>query len=84
MEFYKAIAEEMSDIQADIGLLVLNAGVMTIGRYETMSAKAMQDMLDLNVYQVTGMAKHMVPALAERKKSGLIMVSSVAGSCPVP
>lgn len=42
-------------------------------------------MLDVNVYHVAGMGKAFIGDLVKReKKTGMIVVSSIAGSGPVP
>lgn len=42
-------------------------------------------MLDVNVYHVAGMGRNFIGDLAKReKKSGMIVVSSIAGSAAIP
>ena len=61
----------------DISLVIINAGLMNNGKFNEVSIKAAQDMLDVNLYQYGMLASLFGEILAKRKqKSGLILVSS--------
>lgn len=61
-----------------MSVLVLNAGVLTPGAFESKSAKSQQDMLDTNVYHVVMMAKLLLPQLVARKRRTALIVNSSA------
>ena len=79
MAFYDEILEKVKDI--DIGLVVLNAGVLHVGYYLNVENEKKQSMLDTNCYQVGAMINKILPVLTKRKsQSGIIAVSSVAAN----
>ena len=85
MEFYNDILCKVSDL--DIGLVVVNAGVMNHGGFEKIETEKLQQMLDVNVYQYAALA-HMFGDLLEArmkdqaKRSGLVFLSSIAADMP--
>ena len=48
IEFYNEIMSKVSDL--DIGLVVLNAGVLNSGYFSKAEADKLQQLLDVNVY----------------------------------
>ena len=73
----------MSDL--DIGLVVINAGVVTDGRFEYTEPEKLQAMLDLNTYQVGAMMIKFAKRFSQREaRSGFIVISSLAGTIPMP
>ena len=62
VKFYKSIKEKVKDIE--IGMLVVNAGVMNFGELETQDATKLQAMMDTNMYQYCSMLKQFLPGLA--------------------
>ena len=48
IEFYNEIMSKVSDL--DIGLVVLNAGVLNSGYFSKAEANDLQQLLDVNVY----------------------------------
>ena len=86
LEFYKEIVEKVED--RDIGLVILNAGIGTMGGIEDKNpATEIQPILDTNVYQVALLMKLFLPSIANgrksgKAKSGVIVTSSIAAYNP--
>ena len=62
---------------------ILNAGVSHFGAHGDLDWDAFRRMLDTNVTGVVRMTNALLPLL-ERTGGGLMLVSSMAGICPVP
>ena len=72
-------------MQMDIGLLVINAGVIQKGKLSNASLKEVQALMDVNMYHPTAMLKKFLPRLKKREKQcGIVVVSSTAGSVALP
>ena len=85
IEFYSEIQKQVSKIENNIGLVILNAGVGKDGPFSEVCATETQVELDTNVYHVALMAKKMLAGLeARNSRSGLITVSSIASYIPIP
>ena len=67
-------------------MLVINAGLLLKGAFETFEPKQVADLMDVNMYQPMGMLRKFLPVLRARedKRSGIIITSSVAGCFPGP
>ena len=51
----------------DIGLIVINAGLLANDYLENLTASSVQALLDVNMYHPTAMLKAFLPSLIERK-----------------
>merc|ERR1740117_2847372 len=72
----------------DIGLLALNAGVGTMGPFNELTDKEVEQLVNVNALHVIYMTKIMVPVFVERfnkkkKRGAIIVTSSGLGSRPV-
>lgn len=77
MDFYDNIMAQVADL--DIGLAIMNAGVANSGRFLSVSSEKLQEMIDINSYQVGAMLHKLTQKFKQRsKRSGVIVVSSVA------
>jgi hypothetical protein len=63
----------------DIGLLVVNAAYVPVGPFLDRDADDLQRAVDLNVTAPVRLARHYLPAMVERGRGGLILMSSLAG-----
>lgn len=68
----------------EIGLVVANAAVSPIGRFVDMPADELSYALDLNARAPLLLARAFLPAMAERRRGGFIIMSSVAGQQGTP
>lgn len=63
----------------DVGLLVVNAAYVPIGPFLDRDADDLQRAVDLNVAAPVRLARHYLPAMVDRGRGGLILMSSMAG-----
>jgi len=80
--FLSKLEEATHDL--DIGLVVSNAGTWMIGDFLTMDSRALQRSLRLNVKAHLDVAHHFGQHLAQRRRGGLLLVSSTAGLQGIP
>ena len=63
----------------EVGLVVANAAYSPIGSFIRMSPDESQRALDLNCRALLHLAHHFLPAMVERERGGLVIMSSLAG-----
>jgi short-subunit dehydrogenase len=80
--FLETIVDATNDL--DLGLVVSNAGDMVLGEFLASSHDALLRELALNTETHLGLTHHFAPRLAQRRRGGILLVSSVAGLQPVP
>jgi uncharacterized protein len=73
---------EAADEQAEI--LVNNAGFGLIGRFASLDAGRLRQMIDLNVGTLTDLCRAVAPLMIERRSGGIINVASTAAFQPGP
>lgn len=76
------VVEAVADIP--IGILVNNAGLGHAGRFESRDPARLAAMVQLNCAVPVLLTRAFIPAMVERKRGAVIMVSSVLGivTCP--
>ncbi|GMV90746.1 MAG: short-chain dehydrogenase [Candidatus Hydrogenedentota bacterium] len=76
------VVEAVADIP--IGILVNNAGLGHAGRFESRDPARLAAMVQLNCAAPVLLTRAFIPAMVERKRGAVIMVSSVLGivTCP--
>ena len=83
MAFYMNIVEKVKEL--DIGLVIINAGISNYGNFINVSAPQLEQMINVNSYQVGSMLSQFLPRLKSRKsRSGIVIVSSVGSKIPLP
>lgn len=83
MEDYNKIASHL--LKIDIGILILNAGVLDFYDFKDAQESAIQDMLNVNIIHRVYLAKALVNQMHTRvKKSGIIFVNSGTTVFPFP
>lgn len=68
----------------DLGLVVSNAGVMAYGGLLESEPEVLERRFRLNAWTHLALARRYGPALAQRRRGGLLLVSSTAGFQGVP
>jgi len=68
----------------EIGILVLNAGYGYYGSFVDQSEEELERMITLNCTSTAMLARRFLPAMIERKRGAVIIVSSVLGFFPGP
>ena len=81
-ELHKVEEQVASDTALD--LLVNNAGFGTIGRFATLDPDREEEEVRLNVIALQRLTRAALPGMVERKRGGIINVSSMAGLQPGP
>ena len=79
--------ERVAARAAELGgadLLVNNAGFGSFGPFWTCSRQTITNMLRLNVLTGVELAHHVLPGMIQRKRGGVIIVTSSAGMYPTP
>lgn len=80
-----AVAElEEATEQLDIGLVVLNAGVLVIGPFLDQPRDTQTNLVLLNSVRPMQLAHHFGNRLMRRHRGGIILVASLAGEHPMP
>ena len=78
------LADELMARGLEIDLLVNNAGFGDQGRFLQLPLARQLEAINLQNATVVELAYRLVPAMVERKKGGLITISSLAGFQPIP
>ncbi|HZU00963.1 MAG TPA: SDR family NAD(P)-dependent oxidoreductase [Ktedonobacteraceae bacterium] len=81
-DFLARIEEATQDL--DIGLVISNAGAMITGEFLTIDQQIWQQFLRLNVKAHLDLAHHFGPRLVQRKRGGLLLLSSTAALQGIP
>jgi short-subunit dehydrogenase len=67
-----------------IDLLINNAGLGDLGAFATADPERIEDMLEVNIAAVTQLTRGLLPKMIERRRGGILNVSSSAGFLPIP
>jgi hypothetical protein len=81
--------EELQELELvlqklSVTLLVNNAGRGSFGEFDTLSLESEEEMVALNISATMRLAHAVLPGMKERKRGGLISISSIAGFQPLP
>lgn len=79
-------AERLADAIADleVGVLVANAGVGYVGRFDRQDPARLRAMIELNCVAPVLLANRLVPAMRRRGHGAVIVTGSIAGRQPLP
>jgi uncharacterized protein len=77
-----AVAGELAEL--DVELLVNNAGFGSYGRFHEIDAAKERDEILVNVLAVTELAHAVAPGMVDRRRGGIINVSSTSSFQPTP
>lgn len=92
---YRAVAVDLSDEsfldtleaatqELDVGLLISNAGAVTMGEVLALESSALRQNARLNVLAHLSLVRHYGQHLAERGRGGVLLVSSTLGAHGAP
>lgn len=81
-DFLDTLAAATDDL--DVGLLVSNAGAVTIGAFLALERSALDQSVRLNVLAHLSLVRHYSHHLAERGRGGVILVSSTSATHGAP
>jgi 17beta-estradiol 17-dehydrogenase / very-long-chain 3-oxoacyl-CoA reductase len=80
-DYLAPIVAQTEDL--DISILINNVGIDCIELFYEMSEDFIHRMLSINVYTCTMLTRMLLPRLAERKRSAVITLGSLAGQMPM-
>ena len=78
-----ALSAWLDEQRIVVDLLINNAGLGDQGRFATTDPNRLEEMLAVNVVAVTALTRALLPAMIEKKRGGILNVSSSAGFLPV-
>lgn len=78
------LMEQLSNGKIPIDLLVNNAGFGLRGEFRGLSIRQQLEMLRLNNQAIVELTHSLLPKMLERRRKGIINISSTAGFQPVP
>ena len=73
-----------SNIKWPVDLLINNAGFGSYGRFQDLDVSIEENMVDLNCKLTVSLTHALLPSMLERKKGGIIFLSSMVGHMPAP
>jgi short-subunit dehydrogenase len=82
-----AAARLIAEIDAKgraIDVLVNNAGLGAIGRFDRSEPKRIEEMLQVNIVALTELTRLVLPAMQARRRGRILLVASTAGYQPGP
>ncbi len=77
---FESVKKLLSQCQQTIGLLVYNAAYAPIGYFENISAESLEQIVDVNIKAPLLLSKLLSTQMIERKKGGIVLMSSLAGA----
>ena len=78
---YAKLSQEI--LTVDVAILINNVGVDLIERFDQQDPRVMKDMILTNMWPDTFVTRYLLPAMARRKRSAVVTVSSLAGKTPM-
>jgi len=78
------LAHDIASRGFEIDVLVNNAGLGALGRFDRMDFARISEMLQVNIVALTELTRLVVPGMVARRHGRIMLVSSVAGFQPGP
>jgi short-subunit dehydrogenase len=78
------LAESLKRRRLDIGILVNNAGINHVGRFEQLGMDAHDDLIALNIGATTEMMACFLPGMVAQGQGRILNVASTSSFLPVP
>ena len=79
-----ALVEWLRQEQITIDLLINNAGLGDYGDFATSDSERVRDIIAVNMTALTQLSHAVLPSMIERRRGGILNVSSCAGFLPIP
>lgn len=76
--FVASLIEACADLE--VGLLVYNAAFAPVGEFATVPAEDVERVVQVNVRAPVALARALLPAMIERGRGGMLLMSSLAGN----
>lgn len=78
------VLAQIAQNQFAINLLINNAGLGDYGPFETAEAARIQQQIDVNITGLVQLTHNLLPLLRPHRPAGILNVSSLAGTLPLP
>jgi len=78
------LADELASRGLEIDVVINNAGLGALGRFDRMDAGRISEMLQVNIVALTELTRLLLPGMVARRHGRIMLVSSVAGFQPGP
>jgi short-subunit dehydrogenase len=69
-----------STVDKEVGLVVCNAAYAPVGAFLDLRESQLDTIVDLNCRAPVRLARHYLPAMVERRRGGLVVMSSLSGN----
>jgi uncharacterized protein len=79
-----SLVKDIAGRGLDVDVLVNNAGLGALGRFDRMDFGRISEMLQVNIVALTELTRLLVPGMIARGRGRILLVSSVAGFQPGP
>jgi short-subunit dehydrogenase len=79
----RRLVDSLKDAKIEIDLLINNAGLGDFGPFATSDYERIQSMLLVNTLALTLLTRELLPAMLQKKRGGILNVSSSAGFLPI-
>ena len=79
-----ALADDIARRNLEIDVLVNNAGLGALGRFDRMDLGRISEMLQVNIVALTELTRLMLPGMVARRRGRIMLVSSIAAFQPGP
>lgn len=83
LEEIDRLADELAAQKISIDFLVNNAGFGDYGQFAESDAKAVRDLLAVNIVALTALTHRLLPQMIARKRGAILNVSSIASFMPM-
>lgn len=80
----RALPEKLDALEADVDLLVNNAGYAAAGPVEDVSLDEVRRQFDVNLVGLIGVTQAVLPAMRANRSGRIVNISSVAGAVSLP
>ena len=78
------LADDLSDRGLTVDVLINNAGLGSVGRFDRTDPGRIGEMLYVNIVALTELTRLLLPGMVGRRKGRIMLVASVAGFQPGP
>ena len=79
-----ALADDIAARGLVIDVLINNAGLGAAGRFDTIEAGRIAEVMQVNIVALTELTRLLLPGMVERKRGKIMMVASTAAFLPGP
>lgn len=80
----RAIVAAIAEYDLPVNVLINNAGLGDYGRFESAEIARIRSQIDVNISALVELTHALIPVLNQHKPAGILNVSSLAGTLPLP